>query len=93
MSDRARPDDLPVAPELARLRGLRLLCVYGSDEKDSGCRNADPSLGMERIERGGAHHFDKNYPALGGLVLTLMSSCPAISRFVMPCATRRRISF
>lgn len=73
VTDKSRPDDLPVAPELARLRGTRLLCVYGSDEKDSGCRDADPSLGMERLERGGAHHFDKNYPALAALVLKAMS--------------------
>jgi type IV secretory pathway VirJ component len=66
--DTKRPSDLPVAPELARLRGTRMLCVYGSDEKDSACRAADPSL-IERVERGGAHHFDKDYAGLGALVL------------------------
>jgi type IV secretory pathway VirJ component len=71
--DTKRPSDLPVAPELARLRGTPMLCVYGSDEKDSACRPADPSL-IERVERGGAHHFDKDYAGLGALVLRAMTS-------------------
>jgi len=66
--DTHRPSDLAVAPELARLRGTPMLCVYGSDEKDSACRLADASL-IERVERGGAHHFDKDYAALAALVL------------------------
>ena len=37
VKDTKRASDLPVAPELARLRGMRMLCVYGSDEKDSDC--------------------------------------------------------
>jgi type IV secretory pathway VirJ component len=73
VSDRARPTDLPVAPELARLRGTRMLCVYGSDEKDSGCRDADSTL-VRRVERAGAHHFDKDYAALGALVLQSLAT-------------------
>lgn len=72
VTDRARRSDLPVAPELARLRGTRMLCVYGSDEKDSGCRGADPSL-VQRVERPGGHHFDGDFPALGGLVLQALA--------------------
>jgi len=72
MKDTKRPSDLPVAPELARLRGTRMLCVYGADEKDSGCRDADPSI-IQRVQRGGAHHFDKDYTGLGALVLQSMA--------------------
>jgi type IV secretory pathway VirJ component len=32
-----RPD-LPVAPEIARLKGTKVMCVYGSREKHSLCR-------------------------------------------------------
>ena len=39
-----RPTDLPVLPELERLRGLRMLCVYTEDERDSMCRSLDPQL-------------------------------------------------
>lgn len=66
--DTHRATDLPTAPELAKLRGLPLLCVYGADERDSGCRDADPSL-VTRVERGGAHHFDGDYAALGDIIL------------------------
>ena len=70
--DTARPTDLPVAPELVRLRdavrGARLLCVYGTAERASGCRDADPSL-VTRVARAGEHHFDGDFPALGRLVL------------------------
>ncbi len=36
--------DLPVAPEIARLRGTKMLCVYGSREAGSLCRKLDPKL-------------------------------------------------
>ena len=36
---------LPIPPEVAKLRGLRLLCVYGRDERESLCRGLDPALG------------------------------------------------
>ena len=67
--DTRRPTDLPTAPELARLRGTRMVCVYGVEETDSGCRDADPGL-VERVSRAGGHHFGGDYDALAGVVLT-----------------------
>ena len=58
-----REDDLPVLPELERLRGTRMLCVYGAKEADSACRQADPTL-LTRVARPGDHHFDGDYGAL-----------------------------
>lgn len=66
--DTAHPTDLPVAPDLARLRGTPMLCVYGTDETDSGCRDADASL-VTRVARDGKHHFDGDHAALARLVL------------------------
>jgi type IV secretory pathway VirJ component len=71
VTDTRRPDDRPTGPELEKLRGMRLLCVYGTDEKDSGCRDADSTL-VARVARPGGHHFDRNYPALAGLILGAM---------------------
>lgn len=71
-SDTHRASDIPVGPELARMAarpGLRAFCVYGADEKDSACKNTPDSPTLHKIERGGAHHFDKNYPGLGRLAL------------------------
>jgi type IV secretory pathway VirJ component len=66
--DVRRADDLPIAPALARLRGTPMLCVYGTGETESACRDADPSL-IERIARRGDHHFDRDYAALADIIL------------------------
>ncbi|MBV6520558.1 MAG: hypothetical protein MNPFHGCM_00675 [Gemmatimonadaceae bacterium] len=51
-----RPTDLPVAPELERLRGKRMICIYGEDEKDSACRGVERALVMP-IQRSGSHRI------------------------------------
>jgi type IV secretory pathway VirJ component len=73
VKDTRRPDDRPVAPELERLRGMRLLCVYGTEEQDSGCRDADSTL-VTRVARPGGHHFDRDYGALAALILGAMGA-------------------
>jgi type IV secretory pathway VirJ component len=71
IKDVPRRDDLPVAPELERLRGQRMICVYGTDEKDSGCRDADSTL-ITRVQRKGGHHFDGNFKGLGELIVQML---------------------
>lgn len=56
VQDVRRPEDIAIAPELERLRGLRMTCVYGTEEKDSGCRDAPDSL-LTRIAHQGGHSF------------------------------------
>lgn len=72
-SDKHRATDVPVGPELARMLAarpaVRAFCVYGADEKDSSCRTAPDAPTLRKVERGGAHHFDKDYPGLGRLAL------------------------
>jgi type IV secretory pathway VirJ component len=41
--DTRRPTDLPTRPELDRIHGTRVLCVYGLEEKDSLCPSLDGS--------------------------------------------------
>jgi type IV secretory pathway VirJ component len=66
--DARRPSDVATVPEIEKLRGMNLLCVYGADEKDSACR--DLSAGLAKTEaRTGGHHFDNDYRALGELVI------------------------
>jgi type IV secretory pathway VirJ component len=67
-----RPSDVRTLPELARLRGMNLLCIYGADEKDSGCRDAPPGL-VKGVVRNGGHHFDDDFKAIGDIVLAAMS--------------------
>jgi len=62
-----RPGDQPTLPDVERLRGMRMLCVYGAEETSSGCRAAAPGL-MQTIALPGKHHFDSNYRELGELI-------------------------
>ncbi len=52
---KAKPD-LPVKPEIARLKGLKVLCVYGNREKESLCRALDPKL-VTPLELATGHGF------------------------------------
>lgn len=66
-----RSSDVRTLPEVERLHGMNLLCVYGVDEKDSGCRDAPPGL-MKEMVRNGGHHFDSDYKAIGDIVISAM---------------------
>lgn len=75
VKDTPRETDLPVEPELLRLRGLPMLCVFGKDEAVSACRDAPGGL-MRVDARNGAHHFDGNLDALVNAVLALLGLTP-----------------
>jgi type IV secretory pathway VirJ component len=61
-----RPSDLPTLPELQRLRGTHMLCVYGAQETDTACPAAADFV--QAVARSGTHHFDGDYRALGELI-------------------------
>ena len=65
---RSNPKDTPILPEIERLRGTNMLCVYGTKEDESLCREVDPTL-VYRAAREGGHHFDGDYRSLTGLIL------------------------
>lgn len=65
--DVARPDDVAIAPELARLRGLNVLCVYGVDDPASGCLEADTSI-VRRVARAGGHRIRDGFDAIADLL-------------------------
>ena len=67
-----RPSDVRTLPELEKLRGMNLLCIYGEDEKDSGCRDAAPGL-TKLVVRKGGHHFDDDFKAIADIVLDALS--------------------
>lgn len=66
-------DALPTAPEVAKLRGLPLICVYGSGESESLCRDLDPALGA-RVELPGDHHFGGDYAGIARRILAAAGS-------------------
>ena len=58
----------PVKPELEKLRGENVLCVYGEKEKDSLCHQLDPSLAKTLREPGG-HHFAGKYHDIADAII------------------------
>jgi type IV secretory pathway VirJ component len=58
----------PVLPEVEKLRGLNVLCVYGEREKNTLCRTLDPSL-VKIVAFPGSHHFGGHYDRLAEAIL------------------------
>jgi type IV secretory pathway VirJ component len=70
--DTPRATDLPVLPEIERLRGTRMLCVYGDDEHDPLCKTLDTSL-VTVVARDGKHRISgRNAPELARIILTAL---------------------
>jgi type IV secretory pathway VirJ component len=75
VSDSHRPTDVPVAPELATLRDVRLLCVYGAKERDSLCRSGDQAA-LHAVARPGNHHFDRDYVPVADEIMSALGATP-----------------
>jgi type IV secretory pathway VirJ component len=55
-------------PEVNRITGMPVLCIYGEDEHDSLCPKLDArKFAVVRVK--GGHHFDGNYAGLAGQIL------------------------
>ncbi|HXP96333.1 MAG TPA: AcvB/VirJ family lysyl-phosphatidylglycerol hydrolase [Telmatospirillum sp.] len=69
LHDQPHQSARPVAPELAKLTDIRLLCIYGAEEaKNSVCPGL-AKAGTEILELPGDHHFDGNYNNLADQIL------------------------
>jgi type IV secretory pathway VirJ component len=57
----------PLRPEAAKLPADRILCVYGSEDRDA---SLCPTLkGAAVVEIPGGHHFNHDYERLGRVIL------------------------
>jgi len=63
-----QPDALPTLPEAKKLAGMKLLCLYGSEEKESLCGVLPPGLAEVESLPGG-HHFGGDYEAVAARIL------------------------
>ncbi|MGZ7030706.1 MAG: AcvB/VirJ family lysyl-phosphatidylglycerol hydrolase, partial [Thermoanaerobaculia bacterium] len=63
-----REPQFPVAPEVEKLRGLKVLCFFGEKEKHSICRTLDPTL-VTAVHEPGSHHFAGNYRGIAETIL------------------------
>jgi type IV secretory pathway VirJ component len=55
-------------PEVNRITGMPVLCIYGEDEHDSLCPKLDPTK-FKIVKTKGGHHFDGDYAALADDIL------------------------
>jgi type IV secretory pathway VirJ component len=63
--DSSGPETLP---EVNRISGIPVLCIYGEDEHDSLCPRLNSSK-FKIVKVKGGHHFDGNYAALADDIL------------------------
>jgi type IV secretory pathway VirJ component len=61
-------DQVPTAPEVAKMRGVRALCVYGEDDDETMCTQPEAKT-LQVVKLPGGHHFDGDYPSLARLIL------------------------
>ena len=56
-------------PEVNRVSGMPVLCIYGEDEHDSLCPKLDPKK-FNIVKLKGGHHFDGDYAGLADRILS-----------------------
>ena len=63
-----RESDLPTLPEVRKLEGGKVLCLYGDDDKGSLCPQMDPAkVGVKMLK--GGHHFGGDYKGIAAELL------------------------
>ncbi len=63
-------DGPPTLPELLKLKGIPIQCVFGEIEKGSVCADKELDAVVNRIELGGGHHFDGDYRHTADLIIS-----------------------
>jgi type IV secretory pathway VirJ component len=66
---------LPLMPDLVKLRGIRILCFYGSDERNTICSSMDPKLAA-CVELQGGHHFGGDFETIGRRIAAELGTSP-----------------
>jgi type IV secretory pathway VirJ component len=64
--DTSGPETLP---EVNRITGMPVLCIYGEDEHDSLCPKLDANK-FKVVKLKGGHHFDGDYAGLAAKILS-----------------------
>ena len=54
---------------------MPVLCIYGTDEKDSLCPKLDPKK-FNIVKLNGGHHFDGDYANLARHILAAAAPAP-----------------
>jgi type IV secretory pathway VirJ component len=65
----ANTDGPPTLPELMKLRGIPIQCVFGATEQDSVCGQKELAATVNRVEMSGGHHFNGDYRDTADLII------------------------
>jgi type IV secretory pathway VirJ component len=57
-----------VVPEVKKLAGMNVLCIYGKEETESACKSLDKEK-FKVMEMAGGHHYDGAYDQIAQLIL------------------------
>ena len=58
-----------VAPEVRKLSGMTIQCIYGQDEADGSLCTESVAAPLTVLAKSGSHHFDQNYEELADQIL------------------------
>jgi type IV secretory pathway VirJ component len=62
-------DGPPTLPELLKMKGIPIQCVFGEAERDSVCADKELDAVVNRVEMSGGHHFDGDYHHTADLII------------------------
>lgn len=65
----ANTDGPPTLPEMMKLHGIPIQCVFGEAEHDSVCDQKELDGIIDRVEMSGGHHFDGDYHHAADLII------------------------
>jgi type IV secretory pathway VirJ component len=75
LRDVKRSDDVPVRPELEKLRGLNMLCIYGVDDETSACPSLPGDL-VRSIGRTGGHRITGGFEVMADALAEGLRASP-----------------
>ena len=58
----------PVLPQIKKIKGMKVLCLYGESENDSACKGLDTVMAKVVPLKGG-HHFGGDYKSIAEIIL------------------------
>jgi type IV secretory pathway VirJ component len=67
------PDAAALAPALAALKPLPILCIYGSAERHAGCPRFGGAVSRS-VRLNGGHHLGRNYVLVGDTVVSALDA-------------------
>ncbi len=75
LTTRSRATSLPVRPEVEKLRGMKILCFYGTEDKEALCPGLEPGL-AKSIPLTSGHRFGRGFEPVVDAILEAANPGP-----------------